>query len=250
MMRIDILTLFPEMFEGMFSYSIIKRARDKGIADINLYNIRDWSVNRHRTVDDYPYGGGGGMVMLPEPFFRFHDDLTTELGRKPYVVMLSARGRPFRQDDAKRLAALEQVTLFCGHYKGIDGRVDELADEEISLGDFVVSGGEVPAMAVVDAVCRLLPGAVGAVSSITSDSFYEGILGPPEYTRPEVFRGRRVPDVLVGGNHARIDAWRRDEALRITRERRPDLLTAAQNDGFGHRALVGGDDGGATETRV
>lgn len=223
-MRVDVVTIFPAVFGPLFDASIIGRARVRGVIDVRVHDLRDWTDDPHRTVDDYPYGGGGGMVMKAEPFFKFHDFLTAELGAKPHVVMLSARGRPFRQSDASRLALLPQMTLLCGHYKGVDGRVDAIVDEEISVGDVVLSGGEVPAMAVVDAVCRLLPGAVNERASIESDSFYNGLLGPPEYTRPEEVRGLRVPQVLLNGNHALIEAWRHDTALTLTRERRPDLL--------------------------
>ena len=236
-MRIDVLSIFPEVFEPLMSTSIIGRARERGIIELNCHDLRDWSKHVHRKVDDYPYGGGGGMVMKAEPFFRFYDDLSEELERKnysrQYVVMLSARGRPWKQSVAFDFSKLEQLTLFCGHYKGIDARVEEIVDEELSLGDFVLSGGEIPAMALIDSLCRLLPGAVGDRASIAGDSFYDGILGPPEYTRPECFRGLRVPEVLLGGNHALIEEWRRNKALDLTRERRPELLSpsASTEDG-------------------
>ena len=199
-MRIDVVTIFPEIFKPVLQASIVGRALHKGLLDVRCHDLREFSTDSHKSVDDYPYGGGGGMVMM------------------------SARGKPYNQQAAFDLAKREQMTIFCGHYKGIDARVDELVDDEISLGDFVLSGGEVPAMAIIDSVCRLLPGAVGDHASIAGDSFYDGILGPPEYTRPEVFRGRKVPEVLVGGNHALIDKWRKETALKLTKERRPDLL--------------------------
>ena len=223
-MRIDIVTIFPEVFEPLLASSIVGRARDREIIRIEVHDLRDWSDDPHRVVDDYPYGGGGGMVMKAEPFFRFHDDMVHGYGMNPHVVLMSARGRPFRQGDAFRLAGRDHLCIFCGHYKGVDARVETLCDEEISIGDVVLSGGEIPAMAVVDAVCRLLPGAVNERSSIEGDSFYDGILGPPEYTRPEVVRGLEVPPVLLGGHHARIREWRRNAALTLTKERRPDLL--------------------------
>ena len=223
-MRIDVVTIFPEIFLPVLEASIVGRALQKGLLEVRCHDLRDFSTDSHKSVDDYPYGGGGGMVMMAEPFFRFHEQLEEELGQRPYVVMMSARGKPYDQAAAFRLVKREQMTIFCGHYKGIDARVDELVDEEISLGDFVLSGGEIPAMALIDSVCRLLPGAVGDHASIAGDSFYDGILGPPEYTRPEEFRGRKVPEVLVGGNHALIEKWRRETALKLTKERRPDLL--------------------------
>ena len=223
-MRIDVVTIFPEIFKPVLQASIVGRALHKGLLDVRCHDLREFSTDSHKSVDDYPYGGGGGMVMMAEPFFRFHEKLSEELGQRPYVVMMSARGKPYNQQAAFELAKREQMTIFCGHYKGIDARVDELVDDEISLGDFVLSGGEVPAMAIIDSVCRLLPGAVGDHASIAGDSFYDGILGPPEYTRPEDFRGRKVPEVLVGGNHALIDKWRKETALKLTKERRPDLL--------------------------
>jgi len=224
-MRVDVGTIFPELFEQMARTSIVGRAVGKGLIDIACYDVREFAQNNHRSVDDYPYGGGGGMVMMAEPFYMLYDSLVEKYDEKPHVIMMSARGKHFTQKDAFRLAEMNSFTVFCGHYKGIDARVDTLVDEEFSMGDFVLSGGEIPAMAIIDAVCRLLPEAVGHRSSIEGDSFYDGILGPPEYTRPEVFRGMRVPEVLVGGNHAKIDEWRRQAALDITRDRRPDLLS-------------------------
>ena len=221
-MRINVVTIFPELFEAPLSTSIPGRARDRGLVEYRMVNLRDFTHDRHQTVDDYPYGGGAGMVMKPEPFFEAVDSLD----RDGPVVLLSARGRPFRHQDAVRLAVKPDLTLLCGHYKDVDQRVaDHLATEEISIGDFVLSGGELAALVVLDAVVRLLPGALGDHDSASSDSFYDGeLLSPPSYTRPAEYRGHKVPEVLQSGDHARIHAWRREAAERLTRQRRPDLL--------------------------
>ena len=220
-MRINILTIFPDFFEGPLGLSIPGRAAEAGLVEYRVVDLRDYTHDKHRTVDDVPYGGGPGMVLKPEPFFEAIDDLAPT----GPVVLLSARGRPFRHGEAVRLSVEEELTLLCGHYKDVDQRVaDHLATEEMSLGDFVMSGGEVAALAVADAVVRLLPGAMGDHDSAASDSFYdEGLLSPPSYTRPPEYRGHEVPEVLRSGDHARIEAWRAGEAERITRARRPDL---------------------------
>ena len=220
-MRIDVVTIFPEYFRVPLATSIPGRAAEDGLVEYRIVDLRDYTHDRHRTVDDYPYGGGAGMVMKPEPFFEAVDDLEPE----GPVALLSARGRPFHHRDAVRLSVEEEVTLLCGHYKDVDQRVaDHLATEEISLGDFVLSGGEPAALAIIDAVVRLLPGALGDHASAASDSFYDhGLLSPPSYTRPPEYRGHEVPEVLRSGDHARIADWRAREAERMTRERRPDL---------------------------
>ena len=220
-MKINIVTIFPEFFRAPLSISIPGRVEEKGLARYRLVDLRDFTHDRHRTVDDTPYGGGAGMVMKPEPFF----EAVESLDPSGPVILLSARGRTFRHQDAVRVSLQPDLTLLCGHYKDVDQRVgDHLATEEISVGDFVLSGGELAALVVVDAVVRLLPGALGDHESASSDSFYEeGILSPPSYTRPAEYRGHRVPEVLQSGDHARIQAWRREQALRLTRERRPDL---------------------------
>lgn len=220
-MKINIVTIFPEFFQAPLSISIPGRAWKMGLAEYALVDLRDFTHDRHRTVDDTPYGGGAGMVMKPEPFFEAVDSLD----RSGPVLLLSARGRPFKHQDAVRLSLETDLTLLCGHYKDVDQRVaDHLATEEISVGDFVLSGGEVGALVVVDAMVRLLPGAIGDHESASSDSFYEeGLLSPPSYTRPAVYRGHEVPQILQSGDHARIEAWRKAEARRLTRERRPDL---------------------------
>lgn len=221
-MKINIVTIFPEFFQAPLSISIPGRVREKGLAEYTLVDLRNFTHDRHRTVDDTPYGGGAGMVMKPEPFFEAVDSLD----RPGPIILFSARGRPFKHRDAVRLSLESSLTLLCGHYKDVDQRVaDHLATEELSVGDFVLSGGELAALVVVDAVVRLLPGAIGDHESASSDSFYdEGLLSPPSYTRPAQYRGHGVPEVLQSGDHARIEAWRKAEARRLTRERRPDLV--------------------------
>jgi tRNA (guanine37-N1)-methyltransferase len=227
--RINIVTLFPDFFRVPLDTSIPGRAREAGLVEYRIVDLRDYTHDRHRTVDDLIYGGGAGMVMKPEPFFEAVDDL----GPKGPVVLLSPRGKVFGHRDAVRYAVEPELTLLCGHYKDVDQRVaDHLATEEISLGDFVLSGGEIPALSVTDAVVRLLPGAMGDHESAASDSFYEGpLLSPPSYTRPPGYRGHEVPEVLRSGDHARIRAWRDREAARLTRERRPDLWRRAVDEG-------------------
>lgn len=221
-MRINIVSIFPGFFEGPLSLSIPGRAAEDGLVQYRFVDLREYTHDRHRTVDDVPYGGGAGMVMKPEPFFEALDDIEPE----GPVVLLSARGKPFEHRDAVRLSVAPEVTFLCGHYKDVDQRVAEhLATEEISLGDFVVSGGEVAALAITDAIVRLLPGAMGDHDAAATDSFYDhGLLSAPSYTRPPEYRGHEVPEVLRSGDHARIAAWRREQAERLTRERRPDLL--------------------------
>jgi tRNA (guanine37-N1)-methyltransferase len=219
--KINIVTIFPGFFDGPLGLSIPARAAEDGLVEYNVVDLREHTHDRHRTVDDYPYGGGAGMVMKPEPFFEAMDELAPD----GPIVLMSARGRRFEHSDAVRLAVQPELTLLCGHYKDVDQRVaDGLATEEVSLGDFVLSGGEIAALAVTDAVVRLLPGAMGTHESAATDSFYDdGLLSPPSYTRPAEYRGREVPEVLLSGDHARIEAWRREKAEELTRERRPDL---------------------------
>jgi tRNA (guanine37-N1)-methyltransferase len=220
MLTIDVVTLFPEVIAPFAAASIPGRAAAAGLVRFNLVQLRDFTHDRHATVDDYAYGGGAGMVLKPEPFFEAVESLRP-LGP---VVLLSARGRLFRHDDAVRYSLGSRLTLLCGHYKDVDQRVaDALATEEISVGDFVLSGGEAAAICVLDAVVRLLPGALGDHESASSDSHYDGLLSPPSYTRPPEYRELAVPEVLRSGNHAEIAAWRQEEAERLTRERRPDL---------------------------
>ena len=234
-MRIDVLTLFPEMFEGPLSESILRQAQEKGLLTIGLTNIRDFARDKHRTADDYPYGGGSGMVMKPDPIFEAIESVLTEgLGEsvggegEPAVILLSARGRLFDQALAAELATRTRLVLISGRYKGVDERVTSLVTHEVSIGDYVLTGGELAAMVIVDAVARLIPGGLGDIESAETDSHFDGLLGPPTYTRPEDYRGLRVPDVLLSGNHEKIRLWRRKAALRATRERRPDLLEATK----------------------
>ena len=219
-LTIDVITLFPEVVAPFTATSIPGRAAAAGLVSFNLVQLRDFTHDRHASVDDYPYGGGAGMVLKPEPFF----EAVESLGAVESVVLLSARGRRFTHDDAVRFSLGRRLTLLCGHYKDVDQRVaDRLATEELSVGDFVLSGGEAAAVCILDAVVRLLPGALGDHESASGDSHYDGLLSPPSYTRPPEFRGRAVPDVLRSGDHAGIAAWRQAEAERLTRERRPDL---------------------------
>ena len=219
------LTLFPQMISPYLEGSILGRAQQAGHLKVQLFNIRDWAEGRHQQVDDYPYGGGQGLVLKPEPLtaaieaVRDGDD-----GRAP-VVLMSPKGEPFNQSTARRLSMLPRVVLVCGRYEGVDERVRDWIDEEISLGDFILTGGEVPALAVIDATARLLPGVLGNDESHGDESFEAGMLEFPQYTRPREFRGRQVPQVLLGGDHARIARWRVEQALERTRNRRPDLLT-------------------------
>jgi len=223
------VTIFPAMVEGPLADGIVQRARERGLVDLRVHDLRDHTDDRHRTVDDAPFGGGPGMVMKAEPFFRAVEAIRAgSPAAREAVVLLSPRGRRFDQDSARRFAGLDRLVLLCGRYEGIDERVaEEVATEEVSLGDFVLTGGEVAALAVAEATVRLLPGALGDSGSAEADSFEGALLDWPHYTRPATWRGRGVPEVLVSGDHGRVRRWRRREALRATRERRPDLLAAA-----------------------
>jgi tRNA (guanine37-N1)-methyltransferase len=224
-MRIDILTLFPGMFAGPFDESIVARARAAGVVEVHIHNLRDWTSDRHRTVDDYPYGGGAGMLLKPEPLFAAIESVRGETG---FVVLMTPQGAVFRQRVAADLAARSHLVLVCGHYEGVDERVREHAvDGELSIGDYVLSGGELPAMVVVDAVVRLLPGALGSSQSTAEESHSAGLLEYPQYTRPADFRGWRVPDVLLSGNHGAIARWRQEQSQHRTATRRPDLVDKA-----------------------
>lgn len=223
-MIIDIITLFPEMFSGAFSHSIIKRAQAKGHATIRLYNLRDWSSNKHKTVDDYPYGGGAGMVMMVEPVVRCIEALKAETTYDE-VIYLSPDGELLDQRVANRLSLKQNLLLLCGHYKGVDERIRQAyITSEISVGDYVLSGGELAAMVVTDAVVRLLPGVLNDETSALSDSFQDNLLSPPVYTRPVEFRGMHVPEVLLSGNDKEIARWRYEQSLDRTKKRRPGLL--------------------------
>jgi tRNA (guanine37-N1)-methyltransferase len=226
-MQIDILTLFPAMFDGPLTESILKRAQEKGLLTIRLHNLRDYTADRHRTVDDTPYGGGGGMVMMPGPLVAAIEDVRGDAAQMP-VILLTPQGRVFTQHAAQELSQHLRLILVCGRYEGFDERVRRLAaTDEISIGDFVITGGELAAMVIVDAVARLIPGVLGALWGAEEDSHAMGLLEYPHYTRPPVFRDLAVPDVLLNGDHGAIEAWRRREAIRRTWQRRPDLLLSA-----------------------
>ena len=227
-MRIDILTLFPEMFEAVLNESIIGRAVEKELIKLQFHNIRDYSENKHRKVDDYPYGGGLGMLMQCQPIFSAVEDIKAMLGKKPYTILMSPQGRTFDQAKAIELSTYENLMIICGHYEGIDERVTEaLVDEEISIGDFILTGGEIAAMAVVDATCRLVPGVLKEDASHMVESFGDGLLEFPQYTRPPEFMGMEVPEVLLSGHHENIEQWKRYQSLKRTYEKRPELLTKA-----------------------
>lgn len=226
-MRFDILTLFPEMFSAYLNESILKRAQENDLASFHLHNIRDFAAGKHRITDEPPFGGGGGMVLKPEPIFRAVAALETNESQPP-IILLTPQGRPFTQSIAQELAQHDQLVLLCGRYEGVDERVREhLVTDEISLGDFVLTGGELAAMVLVDAVTRLLPGALGAAGAAAEDSHATGLLEGPHYTKPAEFKGWPVPEVLRSGHAANIARWRREQALRRTWERRPDLLLTA-----------------------
>ena len=231
MLRIDIITIFPDFFRDVIDYGIVKRARAAGIVEITAHDLRRWATGRHHVVDDRPFGGGDGMVLKPEPIFAGVEELTgagrrEDLPPQTRVVLLSPQGRALTQAVAQELAQLDsQVVLLCGRYEGVDERVVEaLVTDEISIGDYVLSGGEAAALVLTDAIVRLLPGALGSETSAVFESFSEGLLDCPHYTRPPEFRGMKVPDVLLSGNHAEIERWRKDAAMSKTRRNRPDLL--------------------------
>ncbi len=222
-MKFDVLTLFPEMFEPIKT-SIIGRAVTNQILELNLINFRDYSTDRLKHVDDTPYGGGAGMVLKPEPIYDAYNDIVKDLDYKPKVIYMSPRGNLFNQNMAKDLSKEKHLVILCGHYEGVDQRViDEIVDEEISIGDYVLTGGELPAMVVIDAISRNIEGVLKE-ESVNDESFSNGLLEYPQYTRPEEFMGRKVPEVLLSGHHANIEKWRKEQALEITKARRPDLL--------------------------
>ena len=229
-MRIDVVTLFPPLFAGAFEHSIIHRARQRGLVDIRLHNLRDYTSDRHRTVDDAPYGGGAGMVMKPEPFFKAVEHLREE-GNPGRAVLLTPQGRRLAQPLVQRLAKEDRLILLCGRYEGVDERVRQhLVDDEVSIGDYVLSGGEPAAAVLIDAVVRLQPGALGSSHSTIEESFSENLLEYPQYTRPPEYRGWRVPEILLSGHHAAVQQWRRDQQIERTRQRRPDLLRSDDQD--------------------
>ncbi len=247
-MKFDIVTIFPAMIEQPLAAGILGRAIDRGTLDVKVHDLRDFTTDRHRVVDDVPYGGGPGMVLKPEPIFRALDAIEAERGRPSAVVLTSPQGRRFTQDEAQRLSRLEHIVFLCGRYEGVDERVRERVTEELSIGDYVLSGGELPAVVMIDAIARLVPGVVGDERSVTEDSFSRGLLDFPQYTRPAELTARgavmgpdlaaangsvqtlKVPDVLLSGNHAEIRRWRKREAVSRTLDRRPDLLSGASLD--------------------
>ncbi len=224
-MQIDILTLFPEMFEGVLQSSILKKAQEANAFSYELVNFRDYTENKHLKVDDYPYGGGAGMVLAPQPIFDAVDALQEKRQTKPRIILMCPQGEPYNQRKAEELAKEEHLIFICGHYEGYDERIrTHLATDEISIGDYVLTGGELGAMVVIDSVVRLLPGVLGNEESAIQDSFSTGLLEHPHYTRPRDFRGMKVPDIVLSGNHQKIEKWRRKESLKRTFYRRPDLL--------------------------
>lgn len=228
-MRFDIITLFPETVECVLNESIIGRAREKGILDIRCIQLRDYAFNKHRKVDDYPYGGGFGMVMQAEPIYQAYKAITESLDYKPYTIYMSPQGKTFRQSTAKKLAKKEHIVILCGHYEGVDQRIlDEIVDDEISIGDFVLTGGEIAAMAVVDSVSRMVDGVLREEGSYSEESHFNGLLEYPQYTRPEIWNGKSVPDVLLCGNHKLISEWKRKMSILNTFKKRRGMLSKAK----------------------
>ncbi len=228
MIRFDVLTLFPDMFNAVLGDSIIARARENGLIQMNFVNIRDFSENKHKKTDDYPYSGGGGMLMTPQPIFDAYQSIVEDLDYKPYTIYMSPQGKTFNQKMCVELSELKHIIILCGHYEGVDQRIiDMLVDAEISLGDFVLTGGEIPAMAVIDAISRMVPGVLSSQDSYENESHFKGLLEYPQYTRPEEFMGRKIPDVLISGHHAKIEEWKRQQSLLNTLKKRPDMLGSA-----------------------
>lgn len=231
MNRFHILTLFPEMVMDGLNTSIIGRAMEAGLLEINAINIRDYSTNKHMKVDDYPYGGGAGLVMQPEPVYRAYQDLTKDMKKKPRVVYLTPQGTTFQQEMAKELAKEEELVFLCGHYEGIDERVlEEIVTDYVSIGDYVLTGGELPAMVMIDSISRLVPGVLHNDDSAGDESFENGLLEYPQYTRPPVFLDKKVPEVLLSGHHENIRKWRHEQSVKRTKERRPDLWEAYEKE--------------------
>lgn len=228
MIRFDVLTLFPDMFSAVLGDSIIARAEKNGLIQMNFINIRDFSKNKHKKTDDYPYSGGGGMLMTPQPIYDAYQSIVKGLDYKPYTIYMSPQGKVFDQKAAVELSGYSHIVIICGHYEGIDQRIiDMLVDAEISIGDFVLTGGEIPAMAVIDAVSRMIPGVLACESSYENESHFSGLLEYPQYTRPEEFMGMKIPDVLLSGHHAKIEEYKRREAIKNTFYKRPDMLKDA-----------------------
>ncbi|MCH5210054.1 MAG: tRNA (guanosine(37)-N1)-methyltransferase TrmD [Oscillospiraceae bacterium] len=228
-MRFDVLTLFPHMFDAVLGDSIIGRARENGLVEMNFIDIRDFSANKHRKTDDYPYSGGGGMLMTAQPVYDAYMSVAEGLSYKPFTVYMSPQGKIFSQSVAVDLSEKEHIVLLCGHYEGIDQRViDEIVDMELSIGDFVLTGGEIPAMAVIDTVSRLLPGVLASEQSYENESHFNGLLEYPQYTRPAEWHGVSIPDVLISGHHANVEKWKREQSLINTLKKRPDMLEKAE----------------------
>jgi len=223
-MRIDILTLFPSMFENILNESILKRAQVKGLASIEIHNLRDWTSDAHKTADDKPFGGGPGMVMKVEPVYMALEELGLIDKKGSMVILLTPQGKKLEQKSVKKLAKYDRLALICGHYEGVDERIRSFADEEISIGDYVLTCGELPALVLIDSVVRLIPGVLGDNESLKCESFENRLLEYPQYTRPADFQGMKVPDILLSGNHKKIEEWRTKEATKRTSERRPDLI--------------------------
>lgn len=224
-MRIDIITLFPEMFEPVFGDSIIGRARQSGAVEIHTHQLRDYAFDKHRRVDDTPYGGGMGMLMKAEPIALCFEAICAETGERPHFIYMSPQGKTLSQGRLKELAEYKNICVLCGHYEGVDQRLlDTFIDEEISIGDFVLTGGEIPAMAFTDALCRMVPGVLTNNECFTEESHFNGLLEYPQYTKPAEWRGIEVPEILLSGHHANIEKWRREKAVEVTRSKRPDLL--------------------------
>lgn len=246
-MRIETLSTFPAMFDSIMGSSIMRRAQEKGIVDFTAYDLRNWTHDRHRTTDDDPYGGGQGLVMKCEPIFEAYDEIAASGGEKPYTILLSPTGEPFSEALATELSERDRLLFVCGHYEGVDERVYTLADKTISIGDYVLTSGELASMVVIDAVVRKIEGVLGDEAGAIDESFYDGLLEYPQYTRPASFRGMEVPAVLLSGNHAAVERWRREQSLERTSRLRPDLLATANLD-ESDRAFLGSLSGGA-ETR-
>lgn len=229
MIRFDVLTLFPDMFEGVLGDSIIGRARENGLIEMNFIDIRDFTENKHRKVDHYPYSGGGGMLMMPQPVYDAYMSIAEGLDYKPLTIYMSPQGKVFNQGIAVDLSKEKHIVLLCGHYEGIDQRVlDLIVDMELSIGDFVMTGGEIPAMTVIDTVSRLIPGVLASESSYENESHYSGLLEYPQYTRPFEFKGMQVPEILISGHHAKMEQWKREQSLINTYNKRPDMLEKAE----------------------
>lgn len=229
MIKFDVLTLFPDMFEAVLGDSITGRAREKGLVEMNFINIRDFAKNKHRKTDDYPYSGGGGMLMMPQPIYDAYMSIAEKCDKKPHTVFMSPQGAVFDQKKAIELSKKEHIVFLCGHYEGVDQRIlDMIVDEEISIGDFVLTGGEIPAMAVIDSVSRMIDGVLSGESAYQNESHYSGLLEYPQYTHPQEFMGVKIPEILVSGHHKNIEEWKRQQSLLVTRKKRPDLLAKAE----------------------